>query len=304
MSSISDISLRYNMRRNALPSFQKVEALLDSKNLSQEAALLAPDFLQPSRNSSDFKNLKEYFDHEYSRQKAEMMHWLPAHSFSYQYLALYHDIRRLHDFYLKYFEKKESYTKEQLYAVVDHLMILKAEKEAIMTVNARIDVAASSFEFFAQLDQVYFQALKNASSGAGEFVRLFVGVKIDSFNLMTLYRLERMSKQHLNNRFLVENPYGISISSLLMQPLQELVQKRFGFTGLTDYEDLEKRLMIRELQFLGKSIFYGLGEEVVLLCTEMMACFFYDLKLIAIAQELSSEKQEIKNHLINYDLHL
>ena len=67
-------------------------------------------------------------------------------------------------------------------------------------------------------------------------------------------------------------------------------------------EVVELAMKLREIQFARTAVFHGYGESLVLFYSEVLKAFFYNLKLLAIYDQLSSDKEDVRRHLLNYDL--
>lgn len=299
-----NISVVSNFKRNKIPPFSKLENVLESKNIAIDLLQLTSFFIANAEKKDlpEQINLKNYFDEQLNKNLADLLGNLPPKSFAYKFLALNVDFIKIRTVYQNYSGNTSETLKKSFAGLQKNLLLKDMYLLKINDLNNKLSEYKTSFEILTALDKIYFSLLKDFSRSASAFSKKLIALQIDSYNLSSFFRLHRLGKTNSIHTYLIENPDGISIRNLDIQTIENQVAKLMNLTDEITTEKVEISMKKRELQFLKTAIYAGYGEPLILLYVELLKIFFYDIKLVAIYEELHGDKEDIKNHLINYDL--
>lgn len=295
-------SIRYTIKRNRIPAFQRLENLLESTHLSQELLQVASEFLGETKESGG--HLKDYLDVHLEDNLNDILKGLPKDSFAYQYLALSLDFSRIRSLALELYGGSGERLLDRIEQIGKSLLCKELYFSELKGLIQKIHNFPNAFEWIMAIDRVYLKLLLEFSKDSSEFNQRFVGRKLDTYNVSAWFRLQTFGKKTESlNGYLISNPKGLSLNSLNRTQIEQLVNKvlKTNAIELTP-EVVEIAMKLRELQYTRTAVIQGYGEPVVLLYIELLKAFFYDLKLLAIYEQLKSDKEDIRQHLLNYDL--
>lgn len=292
----------FNYKRYRLPSFGQVKQILESPRMSEDLLqLAAPTLVSSFTEQSEEKSLRRYLDAELRLKLEEVLKKVPKESFVYNYLALSLDFRKIQQLYMEFFERDKTELQKSLLQLSSKLILKDVYLPYLFELNKKLKPNESFFEYVTRLDAVFFQFLKSISLKKNESVRNFVDLKIAGYNFTAYVRLKELNKNPEDIRsFLVPLASG-NVPSVKEEDIKKLVETNLDERAYTP-DVVEKAVQVKILKFLKSAAMSADTNMLLLLYIETIKNFFYDLKLIAIADEVGSDREDTRRHLINYDL--
>lgn len=295
-------SIRSTYKRTKIPRFDRVLTVLDAKDVAQEITQLGSYFLADIKDINSH-NLKDSLDEALKLQLADLLHSLPPESFSFNYLALTLDFAVIRKIYVENFNTNAEYILQELKKIENTLRCKELYIAELKKLTSKVQNFPNIFEWIIAVDRVYLNTLKDTiSPTTTDFNQQYIVKKIDTYNVSALYRLRLLGKKNDEiTRYLIPNPEGIRLD-INNGNIESLIHKILKTPTEITPDLAEKAMRIRELQYLKSGLLEGFGESFVLFYSELLSIFMYDLKLLALYQQLKTDKEDIKNRLINYDL--
>lgn len=189
--------------------------------------------------------------------------------------------------------------------------VLQAEKIEEHLALRYDDLASARGSIFAleiQLDRLYLEILIDSSRGQSAYIRSFLELLVDNFNLLNIVRSDLIQGQDEGYRLeaLLFQPEGFSSEAFQYQGLansndifadfQDELQQ-FGIYG-RELVDFEKYTLLRQMEYVNQADFRASADLSFMQLLKRSEIFFHNAQLLVASVQ---DVQRLQRLLVNYD---